>query len=41
LVQGFWLASFDFATLVDIAWIPVALVLVVAARRAFRVQHFD
>jgi hypothetical protein len=41
LVQGFWLASFDFATLVDIAWIPVALVLVVAAQRAFRVQHFD
>jgi len=41
LFQGFWLASFDFATLVDIAWIPVALVLVVAAQRAFRVQHFD
>ena len=41
LVQGFWFASFDFGTLIDIAWIPVALVLVVAAQRAFRVQHFD
>lgn len=41
LVQGFWLASFDFATLIDLAWIPVALILVVAAQRAFRVQHFD
>src|SRR5437667_5008362 len=41
LVQGFWLASFDFATLIDIAWIPVALILIVAAQRAFRVQHFD
>src|SRR5260370_10271066 len=41
LVQGFWLASFDFATLIDIAWIPVTLILIVAAQRAFRVQHFD
>ena len=41
IVQGFWLASFDFATLIDIAWIPVALILIVAAQRAFRVQHFD
>ena len=41
LVQGFWFASFDFATLIDIAWIPVALILIVAAQRAFRVQHFD
>jgi len=41
LVQGFWLASFDFATLIDIAWVPVALILVVAAQRAYRVQHFD
>ncbi len=32
---------FDFATLIDIAWIPVALILIVAAQRAFRVQHFD
>src|SRR3989454_3981566 len=41
LVQGFWLAFFDFATLIDISWIPVALILIVAAQRAFRVQHFD
>ena len=41
LVQGFWLASFDFATLIDIVWIPVALILVVAAQRAYQVQHFD
>jgi len=41
LVQGFWLASFDFATLIDIVWIPVALILVVAAQRAYRVRHFD
>jgi hypothetical protein len=41
LVQGFWLASLDFATLIDILWIPVALLLIVAAQRAFRVQHFN
>jgi hypothetical protein len=41
LTQGFWLASLDFATLIDIVWIPVALILVLAAQRAYRVQHFD
>src|SRR2546427_177448 len=41
LVQGFWLASFDFATLVDIAWIPVAQVLSVAVGPSigFRSRH--
>jgi hypothetical protein len=41
LVNGFWLASFDFATLIDIVWIPVALILAVAVQMTYRVQHFD
>ncbi len=40
LVAGFWLAAFDFGTLVDLVWIPVAIALVVAARRAFNMQFF-
>lgn len=40
-VQGFWAASLDFATIIDIVWIPVALVLILAAQRTYRVQHFD
>jgi hypothetical protein len=41
IVNGFVLASFDFGTLIDLAWIPLALVLVVAARRAFNTQIFS
>ena len=41
LTVGFLLAASDFATLIDLAWIPVALVLVIAARRAFNVQYFS
>jgi ECF-type riboflavin transporter, S component len=40
LVAGFWLAALDFGTMIDLVWIPVALVLVVAARRAYNVQFF-
>jgi hypothetical protein len=41
LVGGFWLAAFDFGTMIDIVWIPVAIALVVAARRAFKIQFFS
>src|SRR2546425_2519829 len=41
IVTGFVLASFDFGTLIDLAWIPLALVLVVAARRAFNTQFLS
>ena len=41
LVGGFVAASLDFATIIDVIWIPVALILVVAAQRSFRVQHFS
>jgi hypothetical protein len=41
LVVGFWLAAFDFGTLIDLIWIPVAIALVVAARRAFNIQLFS
>ncbi len=41
IVNGFVLASFDFATLIDLAWIPLALVLIVAARRAFNTQFLS
>jgi hypothetical protein len=41
LVGGFFAASLDFATLIDLVWIPIALVLIVAVRRAYRVQHFS
>ncbi len=40
LVGGFWLAAFDFGTLIDLVWIPVAIILVVATRRAFNVRFF-
>jgi hypothetical protein len=40
ITQGFFLAAFDFATLIDLAWIPVALALVVAVRRAFKIRFF-
>lgn len=41
LVGGFLAAAPDFATIIDLVWVPVALILVVAAQRSFRVQHFD
>jgi len=41
IFTGFVLASFDFGTLIDLLWIPLALVLVVAARRAFNTQFFS
>jgi hypothetical protein len=40
ILNGFVLASFDFGTLIDLLWIPLALALVVAARRAFNTQSF-
>jgi len=41
ILNGFVLASFDFGTLIDLAWVPVALILVIAARRAFNTQFFS
>jgi hypothetical protein len=41
LFGGFVAAALDFATIIDVVWIPVALILVVAAQRSFRVQHFS
>ena len=41
LTGGFLLASFDFATMIDVVWIPVSLSLVVAARRAYNRSFFD
>jgi hypothetical protein len=36
LTAGFAWATFDFGTLIDLAWIPVGMALVVAARKAFK-----
>jgi hypothetical protein len=41
LVVGFGLAVFDFATLIDLIWIPVSIALIVAARRSFNTQFFS
>src|SRR6266849_1948366 len=41
IFTGFVLASFDFGTLIDLVWIPLALALVVAARRSFNTQFFS
>ncbi len=41
IVNGFWLAAFDFGTLVDLVWIPLAIALVIASRRAFDKQFFS
>ena len=41
VIPGFGLAAFDFGTLIDLAWIPVAFVLIIATRRAFGVQFFE
>jgi len=40
-VTGFWAAFPDFGTLVDLAYIPVALILIRAAGPAFRRLGFD
>lgn len=41
IFNGFVLASFDFGTLIDLVWIPLAIALVVAARRAFNTRFFS
>lgn len=41
VLNGFVLASFDFGTLIDIVWIPLALALVVAARTSFNTKFFS
>ena len=41
LLAGFGLASFDFATLIDLAWIPISLALVIAARRVYNTRFFS
>ncbi len=41
LLGGFGLAIADFGTLVDLVWIPVALALIEAVRKAFRVKFLD
>jgi hypothetical protein len=38
--SGLSLAMFDFGTLIDLIWIPVALLLIRAIRGAFNVQFF-
>ena len=40
VVAGLSLAAFDFGTLIDLIWIPVALLLIRAIRSAFNVQFF-
>ena len=40
LSAGFWLASLDFLTIVDVLWIPVAIALVLAVRRAYNTMNF-
>ena len=35
-ISAFWLAAYDFGTLLDLAYIPVAFILIRAARPAFR-----
>ncbi len=39
-VVGFYYAALDFGTLIDLVWIPVALALIVAARRSFNTKFF-
>ena len=39
-IGGFYYAAFDFGTLIDLVWIPVALALIVAARRSFNTKFF-
>jgi hypothetical protein len=39
-LAGLSLAAFDFGTLIDLIWMPVALLLIRAIRSAFRAQFF-
>jgi hypothetical protein len=41
VLSGLTLAAFDFGTLIDLLWIPVALLLIRAIRGAFSVQFFE
>ncbi len=41
LTTGFVTAASDIGTLIDLVWIPVALALIVAARRAFNTKFFS
>ncbi len=41
LQGGFLLAAFDFGTLIDLVWVPVAISLIAAVRKAFNVQFFN
>ena len=38
---GFWVAVLDFGTMIDVVWIPIALALVVAVRKAFKTRFFN
>jgi hypothetical protein len=40
LIAGFWPASLDFFTIVDVLWIPVAIALILAVRRAYNIKYF-
>ena len=40
ILSGLSLAAFDFGTLIDLIWIPVALLLITAIRRAYGTQFF-
>ena len=40
VLAGLSLAAFDFGTLIDLIWIPVALLLIKAVRSAFSAQFF-
>ena len=40
VLPGLSLAAFDFGTLIDLVWVPVALLLIRAIRSAFSVQFF-
>jgi hypothetical protein len=40
LLTGLSLAAFDFGTLIDLVWVPVALILIKAIRGAFGIQFF-
>ena len=40
VLPGLSLAAFDFGTLIDLIWIPVALLLIKAIRGAFNVKFF-
>jgi len=40
VITGLSLAAFDFGTLIDLIWIPVALLLIKGVRNAFNTQFF-